>query len=121
MSSISDIQTIHSMLQEISRLLDEVDTKTDNVTKKAATSTESLKQLEAVAMRYLLIARRIGLPAEANAMLQKVTMMIVAINQLKLTLESAKVALAGAGPIGWLALGASAAYTALSFYSIGGQ
>ena len=109
------------MLIEIAHLLDTVDVKAKATEKQVNQNTESFKKLEAVAMRYLLIARRIGLPAEANAMLQKVTMMIVAINQLKLTLESAKVALAGAGPIGWLALGASAAYTALSFYSIGGQ
>ena len=119
MSSISDIQQIHSMLQEISKLLDEVDTKTDAVTKKTVTSAESLRQLEAVAMRYLVIARRMGLPEGANQMLQKIAMMIIAFRQLELTIVSANRALAGAGPVGWLALGASAAYTALSFYSLG--
>ena len=108
------------MLQEISKLLDEVDTKTDTVTRKAVSSRESFRQLESVAMRYLLVARRLGLPADADQLMQKVAMMIVALRQLELTIISAQAALAGAGPIGWLALGASAAYTALSFYSLGG-
>lgn len=116
MSSISDIQQIHGMLQEISRLLDEVDTKTDNVTRKTTTSVQSFRQLESVAMRYLIIARRIGLPEGVDAALQKIAMLMVAIRQLDLTIKAFQV---GMGPIGWLALGASAGITALSFYSLG--
>lgn len=121
MSSLGDIQQIHSMLQQISKLLDEVDTKTDGVSRKSQTATEALRQLESVALRYLVIARRLGLPEQVDVGIQKIAMMIVALRQLEMTIIATQAAFAGAGPIGWLALGASWTYTALSFYSLGGQ
>ena len=109
------------MLQEISRLLDEVDTKTDTVTRKTTTSTESFRQLESVALRYIVIARRLGLPEDADRFIQKISMMILALNQLQIVLQTTRASLAAAGPVGWLALGASVGYTALSFYALGDQ
>lgn len=120
MSSLSDIQQIYSLLIEIDRLLKTIDVNLERTEKQSKRNTESFRQLEAAAMRYLLIARRMGLPEEVNALLTKVSQVIVAIRQLELTVYAAQAALAGAGPIGWLVLGASAAYTALSFYSIAG-
>ena len=118
MSSLSDIQQIHSMLQEISRLLDEVDTKTDTVTRKTVTSTESFRQLESVVMRYLIIARRIGLPEGVDNAIQKIAQFIIAVRTLDITLKMFQ---ANLGPLGWAALGASAIFTGLSFYSLGNQ
>lgn len=104
------------MLQEISRLLDEVDTKTDYVTKKSDEANESFRQLESVALRYLVIARRIGLPENADAAIQKIMQFIVAVRTLDITLKMFQ---AEMGPIGWATLAASAAITGLSFYELG--
>lgn len=117
MSSLSDAQQIHSMLQQISALLDEVDTKTDKVSKKVV---ESYNKIASAATKYLVVARKAGLPEPVDALITKASQAVIAINQLILTLEYAQAALLGAGPVGWLVLGASAAYTALSFYSIAG-
>lgn len=119
MSSLGDIQQIHGMLQQISKLLDEVDTKTDNVNSKSRQAAEKLRELELVALRYLVIVQRLGLPDDVNMMIQKIAMMIVALRQLEMTIIATQAAFAGAGPIGWLALGASWGYTALSFYALG--
>jgi len=116
MSSLSDIQQIHGMLQEISRLLDEVDTKTDTVTRKTGTSTDSLRKLETVALRYLAITRRMGLPEDAEAFIQLITRMIVALRMLDITLKMVQ---ADMGPVGWATLIASGIYTGLAFYDIG--
>jgi hypothetical protein len=119
MSSLGDIQQIHSMLQEISKLLDEVDTKTDQVTQKTMGTSEGFNKLTRAASQYMIVARQLGLPLEIEKATQLFTRAIIATNQFTTTLEYAKIALAGAGPVGWLVLGASVAYTALSFYSIG--
>jgi len=119
MSSLGDIQQIHVMLQEISRLLDDVDAKTDHVTKKTEASTESFKELDTIALRYLTIAHRLGLPEDLDAALQTIALMIMALRQLQQTIIMTEAVLAGAGPIGWLALGASIGYTAFSLYALG--
>ena len=93
--------------------------KLDQTERKTGRNTESFRQLEMVALRYTVIARRIGLPEQADAMIQKISMMLLAMRQLEISIKLTQAVLAGAGPIGWLALGASTAYTALSFYSIG--
>jgi hypothetical protein len=106
------------MLQEISRLLDEVDTKTDDVTRKAKVSTESLRNLELVALRYLTIAQRMGLPEGVDAAITAITKLIVLIRQLQLTIGMLEMQL---GPIGWAAYGASAFMTALSVTDLAGS
>ena len=116
MSSLSDIQQIHGMLQEISKLLDEVDTKTDNVTKKTGASTESFRKLEMVALRYLTIVRQLGLPEDVNQAIQTVASLIVILRQLQMTINIIQV---GMGPIGWASLAASGALTIMSATSFG--
>jgi hypothetical protein len=116
MSSLGDIQQIHSMLQQISRLLDEIDTKTDTTTKKAQASIETFNNLEAVALRYLTITRRFGLPENIEQAITTITSLIVALRMAQTTLASLQLSM---GPIGWAGFAASGALTAMSFGSIG--
>lgn len=116
MSSLGDIQQIHSMLQQISRLLDEVDTKTDDVTRKTQVSKESFMRLEAVALRYLTIARRFGLPENIEQAITTITSLIVALRMAQTTISALQV---GMGPIGWASFAASSVLTTMSFASIG--
>ena len=87
MSSLGDIQQIHGMLQEISRLLDEVDTKTEIVTTKSASTTRSLMQLEQVTLRYLVLARSMGLPDDVDNAIQLVTRLITTIRMAQLSIN----------------------------------
>ena len=116
MSSLGDIRQIYTMLQQISRLLDEVDTKTDDVTEKTQTSRESLMKLEAVALRYLTIARQFGLPDNIERSITLITSLIVALRMAQTTLASLQLSM---GPIGWASFIASGALTTISFGSIG--
>lgn len=120
MSSLSDIQQMHNMLQEMDRMLSRINTGLNDAELNAQKAQAQFRQLESVALRYLVIAQRIGLPPDVNTAIQLISRMIIAVRQLEQTMILAQAALAGAGPIGWAVLGASAAYTALSFYSIGG-
>jgi hypothetical protein len=119
MSSLGDIQQIHSMLQQISKLLDEVDTKTDVVTQKSGASTESLRKLELVAVRYLAIAQRLGLPEDVQTAVDTIARLIVLIRQAHIWWSILQTSM---GPIGWasfaaggILLGFSVADTAGSF------
>jgi hypothetical protein len=116
MSSLGDIQQIHAMLQQISKLLDEVDIKTDDVTRKTQNSKESLMKLEAVALRYLTIARRFGLPENIEQAITTITSLIVALRMAQTTISSLQLSM---GPIGWAGFAASSVLTAMSFGSIG--
>ena len=124
MSSIGDIQQIHSMLQEISRLLDEVDTKTDAVTKKADGSTESFIKLEQVVLRLLVVLRSANIPEDA----QKA---IIVLSQIAVAARAAQIAvtslMAASGPVGvafaaiGLLMGASSGIISADAYLRGAQ
>jgi len=118
MSSLGDIQQMYSMLQEMDRILAKVNTGLNDAELQAKKTATTFRQLESVALRYLVIARRLGLPDNIDAGIQKILQFIVAIRQLDITLKMFQ---AGMGPIGWATLGASAIMTGLSFYSLGSQ
>jgi len=79
-------------------------------------AVEGFRELEEVVLRYLVIARRIGLPDNAEAAIQKIMQFIVAVRTLDITLKMFQAEL---GPIGWATLAASATITGLSFYEVG--
>ena len=118
---MSNIQQTYALLQQMYELMQKIEIQGKQTERQTTRNIDSFKQLESVAMRYMLIARRLGLPEGADAFLQKISMMIMAMHQLRIVLAITKAELIAAGPIGWLAFGASAAYTALSFYSLGNQ
>jgi len=119
MSSLGDIQQMYSMLQEMDRMLSRINTGLNDAEINAKKTQEQFDRLESIALRYMVIVGRLGLPEDANMLLQKVAMMIIALKQLEMTIIATQAVLAGSGPVGWLALGASATYTALSFYALG--
>ena len=102
-------------------MLSSIDVKLDQTERKIGRNTESFRQLERVALRYIILARRIGLPEDVEKAMDTIARFIIAVRQMEISIRLAQVALAGAGPIGWIALGGSAAFTALSFYSISGS
>lgn len=112
MSSLGDIQQIHSMLQQISRLLDEVDTKTDDVTKKTVTLGENFRQFEQILLRSLILTRRMGIDDDLSNAAMQIQRMIMLTNQLRLAMIALETA---AGPVGWGLAGLGLAVTAFSY------
>lgn len=78
-------------------------------------ATDSLRTLEEIMLRYLALARRLGLPEDLNAAINVAQRAAVNMAQLERTMLLFQAALVGAGPLGWLAFAAAAGITALSF------
>lgn len=82
---------------------------------------KNFKQLEQVALRYLAIARRIGLPEEIEAAINAISRLIVIIRQLHFTIGLLEGSLGPIGWLGWLTYISSAGLTALSATELAGS
>jgi hypothetical protein len=76
---------------------------------------DKFAKLEQIALRYLVIARRMGLPEDVERALSIISQLIVTIRQLQLTLSLLEGSM---GPVGWALLGAGAIGTALTAGSV---
>jgi hypothetical protein len=80
--SLSETQQIMQVLQEIMALLNGVEFKTEKINNdlpKTRESLDSFNQLERVALRYLAISRRMGLPDDINGGIQKLAGALVTL------------------------------------------
>jgi len=116
-----DIAQTYALLQRMYELMQQIENQGKTTERQVKKNIDNMKELNRVALQYLVLAQRLGLPPEIDRTLQNISTLILAFNQLERTIVLAQAALAGAGPVGWLALGASAAFTTLSFYSLGNQ
>jgi hypothetical protein len=99
------------MLQEIDRLLSQIDTHTDTTAEKTKTLQRSFNQLEQVALRYLLIARRLGLPDDAQRALDLLARTIIMLRQAQIAVN---LLVTASGPLGWAMALASVGMVAVS-------
>jgi hypothetical protein len=111
MSSLGDIQQIYTMLQEVDRLLSKIDAHADSTTEKTKTLQHSFNQLEQVALRYLLIARRLGLPDDAQRALDLLARTIIMLRQAQIAVN---LLVTASGPLGWAMALASVGMVAVS-------
>ena len=87
MSSLSGIQQVFTLLQEVDRLLDVINVKAtvaEQQVTRLNTAMNTFHQLERVALRYLALARRMGLPEEVNAAINTMTRLITIIRMAQL-------------------------------------
>lgn len=100
---------MYRTLKQIDQLLSDIELKINKITGTGTGQAggigggalSSLKSLERVALRYLAVVRQIGLPEDAEQLIQVVTRIIVVIRMAQISLAS----LAG-GPFG-IAMGAA--------------
>ena len=86
--SLSETQEIMSVLQEIMALLNNVEFKTQKINNDLPKTKESLasfRQLERVALRYLVLVRRMGVSEDIDNALSKIAELIVMINMLTMS------------------------------------
>lgn len=86
--SFAETRQIMADLQEIMQLLQKADIKSDKLsekTPKLEKTGATLQQTERLALRYLSIARRMGLPDEIEAATQIIATLIVMFRMLHIS------------------------------------
>lgn len=108
-------EDITSILDHINNLLNQIESKLANINERQLPRinqiSSSFNRLERVALRYLAIVKQLGLPVDADRVLQFFTRAIVLIRQAQLAAYSLSIAM---GPIGWAWALAGAGLTVVS-------
>jgi hypothetical protein len=87
--SLSETQQIYEILTQIDAILKGINLATEKLEQKAPAvqrSTNEFRQLERLALRYLVLARRLGLPPEIDNAVTKISQMIVTIEMARKSL-----------------------------------
>jgi hypothetical protein len=77
---------------QIDKLLADIELKINNIEGKRVQVENTLKtfqQVERLALRYLVLARRMGLPEELDAAIGKIAQLITAIRMLQIAADLA--------------------------------
>jgi hypothetical protein len=88
--SLAETQQIMQVLQEIMQLLNGVTIKTEQIKRDIPQTREALatfRQLERIALRFLVLAKRMGLPEDIDRGISKVMELIVAIRMLQMSMN----------------------------------
>ena len=88
--SLAETQELMRTMQELMTLLGSVEAKTTKLNEAAPQTEKTLqtfKQLERVSLRYLAISRRMGLPDDAEKVIQVVTKLIIIIEMARMSLR----------------------------------
>jgi hypothetical protein len=111
--SLSETQEIMQFLQEIMALLNNVEFKTKKLNSEMPQTSRGLatfRELERVALRYVALARRIGVPTEVEKAMDAFSKLIILITMAHMSMNM----LMRGTPAGWLLGFAGVAMTALS-------
>jgi hypothetical protein len=111
--SYAETQQIMADLKEIMALIDGVTIKTEKLNTNLPRTKETLstfRDIERVALRYLALSRRMGLPEDIEKATQTLTELIVMIRMAQMSYTM----LTAGTPIGLLLGAAGIAMTALS-------
>jgi hypothetical protein len=113
--SLAETQQIMQLCQEIIQLLNNAEVKTTKLIADLPTTKETLvtvRELERVAIRYLAIVRRMGLPDDAANAIMVLSKLIVVIRMLHMSYNM----LAASTPFGLLMGLAGFAMTGFAIY-----
>jgi hypothetical protein len=103
--SLAETQELMRTMQQLMSLLNGVEAKTTQINSdlpRTKSSLATFNQLERVAIRYLAIARRMGLPDEATQVIQVLSELIVMIRMAQMSMNMLMIGT----PFGW-AMGAA--------------
>jgi hypothetical protein len=88
--SLAETQQIMTDLQEIMQMLHHVDLKTkalEERTPRMQRAGNTFREAERLALRYLAIARRMGLPEQVEQATQIVTQLVVMLRMLQISIS----------------------------------
>jgi len=111
---MSAIQETFQVLTEIDRLLGDIELKINNIEQKTPVIQENLmnfRQLERVALRYLVLSRRMGMPDEVARATEMISRLIILIRMAQMSYNALMMGtpyglLMGAASIGMTAFAA---------------
>lgn len=101
-------------IAQLRKDLDDLNQKIDELTPKLERAPEQLsnfRELEGLALRYLAITHKLGLPENAQQVINTLSRLIVLMRMTQRSIHALEIA---AGPIGWLYALASVATTAFA-------
>lgn len=87
--SLAETQEIMQVVQEIMRLLDGVELKSNKVIEQAPKlekASSTLKDAERLALRWLALGRKMGLPEQVEQATQIITTLVVMLKMLDISL-----------------------------------
>lgn len=88
--SLAETQQIMQVLQEIMALLNNVTIKTEKIQRDLPITKDALstfRQLERLTLRFLVLAKRMGLPEDLDKGITKVMELITAIRMLQMSMN----------------------------------
>jgi len=89
--SLAETQELMATMKELMALLQGVEAKTKNIIEDLPQTEHALrnfKQLERVALRYLVIARQLGLPDDIEQAIQLIAKLLIIIRMVQMSLVS---------------------------------
>jgi hypothetical protein len=116
--SLAETQELMATMKELTALLSGVEAKTDDLiakTPKIEETATTFRQAERIALRYLAIARRIGLPDQIGQATQVIAELLVMIRMLQMSLTMLELST----PYGWAMGLAGIGSVVLSLPSLG--
>jgi hypothetical protein len=103
--SLAQTQELMATLKELTSLLSGVEAKTTKINSEMPQTKNSLatfSQLERVALRYLVISRKLGLPDSINNAMQQLSQLVVMVRMAQMSINMLMLGT----PFGW-AMGAA--------------
>jgi hypothetical protein len=113
--SLAETQELMRTMQELMVLLGHVEAKTTRLNDELPRTKETMgtfRELERVAVRYLALARRMGLPDDSTKAIEVLSRLVVLAGMAQMSFNM----LMRMTPYGWLMGVAGIAMTGLSFY-----
>ena len=86
--SLAETQELMRTMQELMDLLSDVETKTtelNNDLPRTKGTLATFKQLERVALRFLVVVRKMGLPQDYEKMLQSLSKILIMLNMIHMS------------------------------------
>ena len=87
--SLAETQQLFNVLTEIDRLLSDIQVKQNQINRDLPRTKESLKtftQLEQVALRYIALSRRLGLPDDVNRAIDVLARLVTTVRMAQLSI-----------------------------------
>ena len=82
-----DIAQTYALLQKMYELMNQIEIKSKTTKKEIENTTKTFQQLEMVALRYIALSRRLGLPDDVQQAIDALARLITTIRMVQLSMN----------------------------------